>query len=65
MVDLQKAADDILTLKENLPYTPSEKCERCPFQATCAHSKEYTPDKYKAPDLQTTPTFSAFGSVDL
>lgn len=63
--EMQQAANDILTLRENLPHTPSEKCERCPFQSSCTHSKEYTPEKYKAPDLETTPTFQAFGSVEL
>lgn len=58
---LQEIANNILALGENLPCTPSEKCERCPFASSCEHSKDYTPTKYVPPKGN----FGGFGLAEL
>ena len=51
--EMQVAANQILTLGEDLPCTPSERCDRCQYFSTCTAGKEFTPPtKLETPKIE-------------
>ena len=58
---MQDAANNILMLGPDLPYTPNEKCNRCPYASSCKEKDKFIPKKFEPPKGD----FGGFGTIDL